>query len=134
MQKKYFWGVNFIFLRKKTDFFGRFSAFYGQRSVTAAWATGSPWSIFCICYLLNKQSSVLYFFCTIFKTNPTNIKYFFPIFRKNKLQFQISMGNIKSKSDKMFFKFPITGCTTRSQLQVNKQDKNLRELCHTQLV
>ena len=27
-------------------FFGRFSAFYGQRSVTAAWATRSPWSIF----------------------------------------------------------------------------------------
>ena len=37
--------VNFIFLRKKRWFFGRFSAFYGQRSVTAAWATRSPWSI-----------------------------------------------------------------------------------------
>ena len=45
MQKKYFWGVNFILLRKKNDFSGRFSAFYGQRSVTAAWATRSPWSI-----------------------------------------------------------------------------------------
>ena len=29
----------------KRWFFGRFSAFYGQRSVTAAWATRSPWSI-----------------------------------------------------------------------------------------
>ena len=46
MQKKYFWGVNFIFLRKKGDFSDDFSAFYGQRSVTAAWATRSPWSIF----------------------------------------------------------------------------------------
>ena len=26
-------------------FFDRFSAFYGQRSVTASWATRSPWSI-----------------------------------------------------------------------------------------
>ena len=43
--KKYFFGVNFIFLRKKCVFFGRFYAFYGQRSVTAAWATRSPWSI-----------------------------------------------------------------------------------------
>ena len=25
-------------LRKKVDFFGHFSSFYGQRSVTAAWA------------------------------------------------------------------------------------------------
>ena len=40
MQKKYFWGVNFIFLRKKL-----FSAVYDQRSVTAAWATRSPWNI-----------------------------------------------------------------------------------------
>ena len=38
-------GVNFIFLRKKGDFLDVFSAFYGQRSVTAAWATRSPWSI-----------------------------------------------------------------------------------------
>ena len=45
MQKKYFLVVNFIFLSKKGDFFCRFSAFYGQRSVTAAWATRSPWSI-----------------------------------------------------------------------------------------
>ena len=43
-------GVNFIFLRKKGDCFGRFYAFYGQRSVTAAWATRSPWSIQ-ICFL-----------------------------------------------------------------------------------
>ena len=35
----------FFFLKKKRGFFGRFSAFYGQRSVTAAWATRSPWSI-----------------------------------------------------------------------------------------
>ena len=45
MQKKKNWGVNFIFLRKKGDFSDVFSAFYGQRSVTAAWATRSPWSI-----------------------------------------------------------------------------------------
>ena len=45
MQKKIFFGVNFIILRKKCVFFGRFYAFYGQRSVTAAWATRSPWSI-----------------------------------------------------------------------------------------
>ena len=32
-------------LGQKGHFFGRFSAFYGQRSVTAAWATRSPWSI-----------------------------------------------------------------------------------------
>ena len=36
----------FIFLRKKGDFSDVFSAFYGQCSVTAAWATRSPWSIF----------------------------------------------------------------------------------------
>ena len=39
-------GVNFIFFRKKGDFFGRFSFFYGQPLVTAAWATRSPWSIY----------------------------------------------------------------------------------------
>ena len=37
---------SFIFLRKKGDFSDVFSAFYGQRLVTAAWATRSPWSIF----------------------------------------------------------------------------------------
>ena len=44
-KKKYFFWVNFIFLRKKGDFSDVFSAFYGQRSVMAAWATPSPWSI-----------------------------------------------------------------------------------------
>ena len=44
MQKKYSFWVNFIFYEKKL-IFGRFSAFYGYRSVTAAWATRSPWSI-----------------------------------------------------------------------------------------
>ena len=34
-----------FFPRKKTQIFGRFSSFYGQHSVTAAWATPSPWSI-----------------------------------------------------------------------------------------
>ena len=43
MQKNF--GVNFIFLRKKGDFLDVFSAVYGQRSVTAAWANRSPWSI-----------------------------------------------------------------------------------------
>ena len=32
-------------LRKKGDFSDVFSAFHGQRSVPAAWATRSPWSI-----------------------------------------------------------------------------------------
>ena len=47
IQKKiFFWGKFYFFKRKKNRFFGRFfSAFYGQRSVTAAWATRSPWSI-----------------------------------------------------------------------------------------
>ena len=34
-----------FFLMKKNDFRVFFSSFYGQRSVTAAWATPSPWSI-----------------------------------------------------------------------------------------
>ena len=46
LEDKYFLGVNFIFLRKKGDFSDVFSDFYGQRSVTAAWGTRSPWSIF----------------------------------------------------------------------------------------
>ena len=45
MQKKYFFCVNLIFLRKKGDFSDVFSAFYSQPSVTAAWTTRSPWSI-----------------------------------------------------------------------------------------
>ena len=45
MQKKIFLGGKFYFLRKKGDFSDVFSAFYGQHSVTAAWATRSPWSI-----------------------------------------------------------------------------------------
>ena len=36
-------GGKFYFFTKKNDFFGRFYAFYGQR--TATWATRSPWSI-----------------------------------------------------------------------------------------
>ena len=52
MQKKIFFGVNFIFLRKKGDFSDVFSAFYGQRSVTAAWATRSPWSIPLMLFIL----------------------------------------------------------------------------------
>ena len=43
VQKKM--GVNFIFYEKKLFFSSRFSYFYGQRSVTAAWATSSPWII-----------------------------------------------------------------------------------------
>ena len=38
----------FIFLRKKSEFSAVFSSFHGQRSVTAAWATRSPWSIITI--------------------------------------------------------------------------------------
>ena len=45
MQKKKNFLGNFYFFTKKSRFFGRFSAFYGQHSVTAAWATRSPWSI-----------------------------------------------------------------------------------------
>ena len=44
--------VNFIFLRKKDDFWDVFSAFYSQHSVTAAWATRSPWSIFLSFFLM----------------------------------------------------------------------------------
>ena len=36
----------FYFFTKKTDFSDVLSAFYGQRSVRAAWATRSPWSIY----------------------------------------------------------------------------------------
>ena len=43
---------NFSFFKKKRWFFGRFSDFYGQRSVTAAWATRSPWSIFLLFFFL----------------------------------------------------------------------------------
>ena len=45
-KKNIFFGkFYFIFLRKKGDFSDVFSAFCGQCSVTAAWATRSPWSI-----------------------------------------------------------------------------------------
>ena len=36
------WGV---VSERSAEFLATFSAFYGQRSVTAAWATRSPWSI-----------------------------------------------------------------------------------------
>ena len=42
--------VIFIFLRKKEDFLAFFPTFYGQRSVIAALATRSPWSIMNIFY------------------------------------------------------------------------------------
>ena len=45
--------VNYIFLRKKSRFFSDFSTFYGQRSVTAAWATRSPLSIFSLFIFLS---------------------------------------------------------------------------------
>ena len=45
MQQKNFKKSNCYFFTKKTDFRAFFSTFYGQRSVTAAWATRSPWSI-----------------------------------------------------------------------------------------
>ena len=38
--------LTFALLSPKADFRVFFFAFYGQRSVTAAWATRSPWSIF----------------------------------------------------------------------------------------
>ena len=41
--------------------FGRFSSFHGQRSVTAAWATRSPWSIIQI--ILSKIADFQAFFC-----------------------------------------------------------------------
>ena len=44
--------VIFIFLPKKNRFSGIFSTFYGQRSVTAAWATPSPWSNVICCHTL----------------------------------------------------------------------------------
>ena len=44
MQKKML--GNFDVFKKKADFLELFSTFYGQHSVTAAWATCSPWSIY----------------------------------------------------------------------------------------
>ena len=38
--------------QKKVIFRTFFSAFYGQRSVTAAWATRSPWSIIVVFLLV----------------------------------------------------------------------------------
>ena len=43
----------YFFTEKNTDFSAVFSAFYGQLSVTAAWATRSPWSIVCILYFMH---------------------------------------------------------------------------------
>ena len=40
---------NFYFLTKKGRFSGVISSFYGQRSVTAVWATPSPCSILSLC-------------------------------------------------------------------------------------
>ena len=62
MQKKYiFFWVNFIFLRKKGDFSDVFSAFYGQRSVTDAWATRSPGVLKMITFVENPaQTDVEY--------------------------------------------------------------------------
>ena len=48
MLKKIYFGGKFYFFKKKGDFLDVFSAFYGQRSVTASWATRSPWSIFSV--------------------------------------------------------------------------------------
>ena len=46
MQKKIYFLGNFFFpLKKRADFLAIFFIFYGKRSVTAAWATPSPWSI-----------------------------------------------------------------------------------------
>ena len=42
MQTKYIFRYFNFFTRKKTDFRGDFSTFYGQRFVTAAWATRPP--------------------------------------------------------------------------------------------
>ena len=43
--KEIFFWSKFSLFTKKADFSDVFSAFYGQRSVMAAWATRSPWSI-----------------------------------------------------------------------------------------
>ena len=48
-----------LFLRKKGDFSDVFFAFYGQRSVTAARATRSPWSIALISYPVDETFSNL---------------------------------------------------------------------------
>ena len=47
----FFLGKFYSFKEKKVIFRTFFSAFYGQHSVTAAWATRSPWSIFNISIL-----------------------------------------------------------------------------------
>ena len=40
-----FWSRSLIFFYEKSRFSGVFSSFYGQHSVTTAWASPSPWSI-----------------------------------------------------------------------------------------
>ena len=50
--KKYICLGNFYFFTKKKLFSSDFSTFYGQHSVTAAWATRSPWSI-CMSFLVS---------------------------------------------------------------------------------
>ena len=58
MQQKKLGGLILFFYEKKQNFRPFFNAFYGQRSVTAAWATRSPWSIYHIfistVYKMNK--------------------------------------------------------------------------------
>ena len=63
MQKTNIFLGKFYFLRQKNVFFGHFYAFYGQRSVTAGWATRSPRSILkqiLMCILLPAQNYNLY--------------------------------------------------------------------------
>ena len=48
-------------MQKKADFQVFFSSFYGQRSVTAAWATPSPWSIIIFIFLRKKMNFLQFF-------------------------------------------------------------------------
>ena len=63
MQNKIFFLGNFYFLREKKLIFACYFTFYGQRSVTAAWATRSPWSISgcsSVCWTLTWTFSFLF--------------------------------------------------------------------------
>ena len=73
MQKKTFFLGNFYFFTKKNFFFCDFSTFYGQRSVTTAWATRSPWNILFLFSLV----------LTHFRETPEAENLFPPIFWHN---------------------------------------------------
>ena len=60
MQKKIFFGGKFYFFPEKNYFSAVFSAFHGQRSVKAARATRSPWSVILKNYLHELSSRIFF--------------------------------------------------------------------------